>query len=64
MNSLTASSGSALDSAAWGAPLSAEELDSTTGGAIPILGWVVGVLALSVVAGAVDRILFGGCTCR
>lgn len=53
-----------IESNDWGAPLTARELDATRGGLPPLIGWFAAALAVSVVVGAVDRILFGGCTCR
>jgi hypothetical protein len=62
MNSLIASP--VGGSPQWGTALTREELDSTSGGAAPLLGWFVGAFIVSVGIGAIDRILFGGCTCR
>lgn len=64
MNNDAAAPSIALDRPGWGVPLSREELDSTVGGILPVVGWIVGALAVSIVVGMVDRLLFGGCTCR
>jgi hypothetical protein len=62
MNSLIASPVSG--SPHWGTVLTREELDTTSGGGVPLVGWFIGAFIVSVGIGAIDRILFGGCTCR
>lgn len=64
MHSQNAASVTTLDSPAWGVSLSRDELDATNGGIFPLVAWVVGALAVSVLIGMIDKAISGDCTCR
>lgn len=64
MNSLITAPVVALDSPAWGVPLSGEELEGTVGGGFDPIAAVLLAFTASVIVGVLDRLFFGGCRCR